>query len=31
MQSLDYDQVDWDEQLDVDDDREAEDKWFDED
>ena len=32
MQStLDYDKVDWDEQLDVDDDREAENKWFDED
>ena len=29
--TLDYDKVDWDEQLDVDDDREAENKWFDED
>ncbi|KAJ6628814.1 hypothetical protein B0H10DRAFT_1692471, partial [Mycena sp. CBHHK59/15] len=28
---IDYDKVDWDEALDVDDDREAEEKWFDED
>ncbi|KAG6833914.1 hypothetical protein H0H87_007925 [Tephrocybe sp. NHM501043] len=31
LQSFDYDTVDWDESLDEDDDREAEDRWFDED
>lgn len=30
-QDIDYDKVDWDESLDVDDDREAQDRWFDED
>jgi hypothetical protein len=28
-QDIDYDKVDWDESLDADDDREAEEKWFD--
>jgi hypothetical protein len=30
MQSIDYDIVDWDESLDDDDDRDAEERWFDE-
>lgn len=29
MQSVDYDAVDWDDQLDSEDDREAEERWFD--
>jgi hypothetical protein len=29
MQGMDYDTVDWDDGLDVDYDREAEDRWFD--
>lgn len=31
MQGIDYDKVDYDEGLDVDDDRETQDRWFDED
>ncbi|KAJ7284152.1 hypothetical protein C8J57DRAFT_1294672 [Mycena rebaudengoi] len=31
LEEMDYDKVDWDENLDVDDDREAEEKWFDDD
>jgi hypothetical protein len=31
IQEMDYDKVDWDESLDSDNDREMEDKWFDED
>jgi len=30
MQGIDYDRVDYDESLDVDDDRETQDRWFDE-
>ena len=30
MQPVDYDSVDWNDQLDTEDDREAEQKWFDE-
>ncbi|KAJ7498751.1 hypothetical protein FB451DRAFT_1202906 [Mycena latifolia] len=30
LEEIDYDKVDWDETLDVDDDREAEERWFDE-
>jgi len=30
-QHIDYNKVDWDESLDVDDDREAQERWFDED
>ncbi|KAJ7094606.1 hypothetical protein B0H15DRAFT_938214 [Mycena belliarum] len=31
LEDIDYDKVDWDESLDVDDDRETEERWFDED
>ncbi|KAF7352634.1 DUF2052 domain-containing protein [Mycena venus] len=30
LENIDYDKVDWDENLDADDDREAEERWFDE-
>lgn len=30
LQNIDYDKVDWDERWDVDNDRDAEERWFDE-